>query len=85
MLRRLFFDHPASVGETYWQHQAHAFSFGGRMTIAGLACLAHGLFPALFVRTGSRTIAQLHDRMVVNRLAVQPLAESSAAGLETAE
>jgi hypothetical protein len=63
----LFTDHPASVGETYVQHLGSAGFFGSRMILAGMACLLHGLLPFLFVRTGSRTIALLHDRMLVNR------------------
>lgn len=58
-----FTTHPASVGETYAEHLVVAGSFGGRLLLAGLACLVHGLFPFLFVRTGSRTIAELHRRM----------------------
>ena len=67
MLSKLFTDHPSSVGETYWQHMGMAFSFAVAMIGAGLACLLHGIFPFLFVKTGSRTITQLHDRMVTNR------------------
>jgi hypothetical protein len=63
----LFTDHPASVGETYVQHLGSASGFGGRMILAGLACMLHGLLPFLFVRTGRQTIELLHDRMVVNR------------------
>ncbi len=63
----LFTDHPASVGESYVQHLGSASSFGGRMILAGLACLVHGLLPFLFVRTGRQAIELLHDRMVVNR------------------
>jgi hypothetical protein len=37
------------------------------MVFAGIACLVHGVLPFLFVRTGSRAIAELNDRMVVNR------------------
>lgn len=66
-LRRLFSEHPASVGETYLQHLARASSFGFRMVGAGLCCLVHGLLPFLFVRTGSQAVTELHDRMVVNR------------------
>ena len=66
-LRRLFTEHPASVGETYVEHMGQATSFGLRMVFAGLACLVHGLLPFLCVRTGSGAIAELHDRMVVNR------------------
>jgi Family of unknown function (DUF6356) len=67
MARRSFTAHPASVGETYWQHFATATGFGATMLAAGLACLVHAVFPFLFVRTGSTAIADLHHRMVVNR------------------
>ncbi len=63
----LFSDHPASVGESYGQHLGAASSFGGRMILAGIACMLHGLLPFLFVRTGRRTIELLHERMVVTR------------------
>ena len=66
-LASAFSDHPASVGETYGQHMGMAFSFGGRMVLAGCACLVHGLLPFLFVKTGSTAIRALHDEMVANR------------------
>ncbi|HEY1875360.1 MAG TPA: DUF6356 family protein [Steroidobacteraceae bacterium] len=64
---RAFTEHPASVGESYGEHLFRAVYFGSRMVFAGIACLVHGLLPFLFVRTGSRAIAELNDRMVVNR------------------
>lgn len=64
---KLFTDHPAAVGETYWQHLGSAWGFSWRMMVASLACLVHALLPFLFERTGSRAITQLHDRMVTNR------------------
>jgi hypothetical protein len=67
MIYRLFTDHPRSVGETYVQHLASAGRFGGRMILAGLACLLHSVFPFLFVKTGSDAVRSLHDNMVVNR------------------
>jgi len=66
-LIRAFTEHPASVGETYTEHLVRALCFGTRMVFAGIACLVHGVLPFLFVRTGSRAIAELNDRMVVNR------------------
>ncbi len=62
-----FTEHPASVGETYGEHLKAASGFGLAMIASGIACLIHGLVPALFVRTGSDTIERLHDEMVVNR------------------
>ncbi len=67
---QLFTEHPATVGETYFEHMGMAFSFAFRMLGGGLACLLHGIFPFLFLTTGSQTIQRLHDRMVLNR--VQP-------------
>jgi hypothetical protein len=66
-LIRAFTEHPASVGETYTVHLLRAMYFGTRMVFAGFACLVHGVLPFLFVRTGSSAIAELNERMVVNR------------------
>jgi hypothetical protein len=73
-LVRLFTDHPASVGESYGLHLVRALCFGLRMMGAGCACLVHGVLPFLFVRTGSRTIAELNDRLIENRRVLPPLA-----------
>lgn len=66
-LRKLFTEHPASVGETYLEHLGMATGFGWRMILGGFACLIHGLLPFLFVRTGSGQIRTLHDTMVAHR------------------
>ena len=64
---RAFTEHPASAGESYTEHLLRAVYFGARMVFAGIACLVHAVLPFLFVHTGSRAIAELNDRMVVNR------------------
>ena len=71
-MKQLFTDHPAAVGESYSEHMGTAWSFAGPMLLAGLACAVHGVLPFLFHTTGSRTIARLHDRMVVNRVRSAP-------------
>jgi len=71
-LIRSFTEHPASVGESYGEHLGRATCFGLRMMFAGLACLVHGVLPFLFERTGSRAIADLNERMLVNRRRVSP-------------
>lgn len=68
MLDRWFLEHPRSVGESYWEHQRAAFSFGAAMFRGSLACFVHGLVPSLFLSTGSSMVRRLHDRMVVNRV-----------------
>ena len=53
-------DHLAAVGEDYGAHRRFAFAVGWSMVIAGAACILHGLVPALFTDTASRTIRRLH-------------------------
>jgi hypothetical protein len=77
MIDRLFRDHPASVNETYLEHMAVAGSFGWAMLKASCACFLHALVPGLCERTGSKIIAQLHGRMVTNRLR-KPASEEDA-------
>jgi hypothetical protein len=66
-MHRLFTEHPASVGETYGEHLVHASYFGGRMVLAGLACILHALLPFLCVRTGSQAIEELNAKMLARR------------------
>jgi hypothetical protein len=82
-LRSAFTSHPASVGESYFEHLVSAASFGLRMVFAGLACLMHGLLPWTFTRTGSNAIRELHDRMVVNR--ARQARDAAAAGPSRAD
>lgn len=55
------------MGETYFEHLESAGHFGTRMIAAGFACLLHGIFPFLFVTTGSKTVRHLHERMIAHR------------------
>jgi hypothetical protein len=79
-----FHEHPASVNETYLQHMAMAFGFGGRMLAGSLACFVHGLFPWMFTTRGSDTIRKLHHRMVNHRV-VQPADASPGRRVVAAE
>ena len=65
MFRRLFLSHPASVGESYFQHQRVALSFAVPLLGAGIAAIAHALVPALCERTASDIIRKLHNRLGV--------------------
>jgi hypothetical protein len=69
MLKKLFLDHPASLGESYGEHLREASRFGLAMVGGGLACMVHALVPALFETRGSDTVAQLHDKLVRKRAA----------------
>jgi hypothetical protein len=60
---RLMTHHPASVGETYFQHLLFATRFGASMILGGLACCLHGLLPFLCTSTGSGIVLALHGRI----------------------
>lgn len=63
MIDRYFLSHPRSVGESYPQHAATAFSFGAHMIAGGCAAMIHGVFPSLCTRTASNTVKALYGRM----------------------
>lgn len=60
VLRRLFLDHPDTVGETYSQHLVFAARFGLVMIRGGLGALVHALVPGWCQTTGSDTVARLN-------------------------
>lgn len=68
--------HLNSVGESYFQHMRHALSFTWSMLAASLCCLIHAFALSLFQKTGSRVVARLYDRMVVNRSKLAPAPET---------
>lgn len=66
-MRKLFLDHPASVGESYSAHFVQATRFAGVLARAAMVCMVHALIPALFEKKASSLVEDLHDRMVLNR------------------
>lgn len=63
-----FTNHPASVGETYFEHLGMALGFAGRMMLAAVVCTAHAFLPFLFEKTGSRMVADLYHRTGPGRI-----------------
>lgn len=63
MLHRVFFEHPATVDETFFQHMRFALGFAGALALAAGAALVHAFIPCLCEKTASRTINRLHHRM----------------------
>jgi hypothetical protein len=64
---KLFLEHPRSLGESYWEHQRYALSFGTSMIVGGVACVVHAVVPALFVSTGSTMIRHLYHRLIATK------------------
>ena len=62
-LKRLFTEHPESVGESYFEHMGVALSFAGPLLVAGGAALVHAFLPFLCLTTASVTVKRLYARM----------------------
>ena len=62
-LRRLFIEHPASLGDTYPEHMRASLSYAVPLLGAALAAFVHALLPVLFTTTASLTVKRLHARM----------------------
>lgn len=63
MFQRLFVTHPASVNESYLQHQQVAMSFAWPLFQAAGAALVHALIPGLCERTASNIVRDLNKRL----------------------
>ena len=67
MIRRLFTDHPRSLGMSWVSHGLGAIGIGARMVGAGLACMVHAIVPALFTETAGKTVVKLHEHMAARK------------------
>ena len=56
-------DHPASVGQTYFEHFKFAVKDSTSLLKAFSACLIHAIYPPVHKNTASATIAELHNRI----------------------
>jgi hypothetical protein len=68
MFKQLFIDHPKSVNETYIQHFFTSMSFSLKLFKAAIACFIHALVPGLCIKTGSKSISELHLKMLTFRV-----------------
>lgn len=62
-ITRLFSAHPATVGETYFEHMRFAAGFAGSLFAAAFAATIHAVLPFLFEKTAGNIITRLHHRM----------------------
>jgi hypothetical protein len=71
-MKRLFTEHPASVGESYFEHLRLASGFAASMISGGFACLVHAILPFMFTHTGSGVVASLNTKMITDRQRAVP-------------
>ena len=69
-MKRIFQDHPAKVGESYFEHMAFAFGFSARLFRAGFAALVHGVVPCLHETTASTAVLDMTDDIRARRAAM---------------
>ena len=63
MINKVFFDHPASVEENYFEHMIFAGRFALTLLGAAGAALVHAIIPCLFEKTASNLIRKMHARI----------------------
>jgi len=59
-LRRLFTEHPNSLGMSWAQHGAGAVKIGCQLIGAGLAALVHAAVPGWFSETAGRRVTETY-------------------------
>ena len=67
MFQKMMIDHPRSVGESYFEHQAAALSYAGPLFLAAFAATLHSIVPGLCQKTGSTIIIRLYNRLTRGR------------------
>ena len=55
--------HPASVGETWFQHARVALGFASSLALAAMAAAVHAVLPFAFQTTASAVVDRLHARI----------------------
>jgi hypothetical protein len=64
LMRRLFLDHPRSLGLSWGQHGIGAVAIGATLVGAGVACLVHAVVPGWFTQTAGKTVTSIYDHMM---------------------
>jgi len=72
--------HLAEAGENYFEHLRFAVGVGLMLVAAGLACIVHGIFPALCTKTASRTVDEL-QRLFAERDALASVIDETSGAL----
>ena len=83
MLKTIFHDHPAKVGESYFEHMAFAFGFSARLFRAAFAALVHGVVPCLHETTASTEVLAMNDEIRARRAVMAKSATADAGSRQT--
>ena len=75
LVRRLFIDHPRSLGMSWASHGAGAAKIGTQLICAGLAAWVHALVPGWFTETAGKVVTRTYD-YIQKRKADSPTPEN---------
>jgi hypothetical protein len=62
-MRRLFTDHPNSLGMSWASHGVGAVKIGAELIGAGCAAIVHAVVPGCFTETAGRTVTRIYDHI----------------------
>ena len=63
MIRRLFIEHPRSLGTTWAGHGAGAVKIGAELIGAGCAAIVHAAVPGWFTETAGKTVTRIYEHI----------------------
>ena len=61
--RRLFVEHPRSLGMSWAEHGIGAVKIGAELIGAGCAAMIHAAVPGCFTETAGRTVTRIYDHI----------------------
>ena len=80
-MMRLLQEHPAKVGEGYFEHMGVAFRYSWRLLRAGFAAFVHGIVPACCETTASTEVLAMSSEIQARRAKCREGKTASGAGV----
>ncbi len=71
MARRLFVEHPRSLGLGWAEHGSGAVRIGAELIGAGLAAIVHAVVPSWFTETAGRSVTRIYDHIQSRKAAAE--------------
>lgn len=65
--KKIFIEHPQSIGETYFQHMKCAITMAYKTFIISLILLIHAIFPHLYQDEASERIKKLNKEIQIRK------------------
>jgi len=62
-VRRLFLDHPRSLGMSWAGHGIGAVKIGAELIGAGCAAMVHAAVPGWFTETAGKTVTKIYEHI----------------------